>query len=235
MEIQKYILWQDEAIVVVNKPANLRSVADGYYSDLPHLAGLLKAAFGQVWTVHRLDKDTSGIMVFALTPQAHRDLSIQFQKRQTEKHYHAISLGYPDWETQKISLPLRQNGDRSHRTVVDHLRGKPAETDIHLLRQSGGFALLQATPLTGYTHQIRAHLSSVGLPILGDPLYKSLLPETEQQRIAWTAAPNLPIQRLALHAFQLKFRHPLTNNTLTLTAPYPQDFQDTIILLFNEK
>lgn len=235
MDIQNHILWKDETIVAINKPSGLRSVADGYQADLPHLSGLLKAMFGQVWTVHRLDKDTSGIIVFALTPEAHRILSIQFQNREIQKEYHAISIGYPEWETSSISLPLRQNGDRSHRTVVDHQSGKPAETHMFVISQSGGFALLAARPHTGYTHQIRAHLSSIGLPILGDSLYKSLMPETELQKIAREISASLPIQRLALHACRLTFQHPANKDSMTLVAPYPQDFQDTVSLLFQKK
>jgi len=232
MNTTDFILWSDESLVAVNKPAGLLTVADGYQKTLPHLAGLLQSTFGQVWTIHRLDKDTSGIILFALTAETHRALSQQFQKRETRKEYHTIVIGSPAFDTKTISLPLKVNGDRSHRTVVNHSSGKPAETDITVLKRSGGFTLCSVFPHTGYTHQIRAHLSTIGLPILADPLYKSLYAATDLQIMAANRAPDLPIQRLALHAHRLSFNHPLSGDQMLLEAPYPDDFKETIGIIF---
>lgn len=226
------ILHEDDELVVVNKPAGLLTIPDGYNPKLEHLSGLLQQRFGAIWVVHRLDKDTSGAIVFARSEAAHRALSEQFQRRETRKEYHAIVLGEPEWETTTANLPLRLNGDRRHRTVVDHQAGKPAQTRLRVLEHGLGFAQIEAQPHTGYTHQIRAHLSNLGLPLLGDPLYRSLLPETAQQAAAKQRAAALPIHRTALHAYQLTFRHPRSLKAIILTAPYPPDFAETLAQLF---
>lgn len=220
------LLYEDHALLVVNKPAELRTIQDGYDPILPHLVGLLREIYGEVWIVHRLDKDTSGAILFARTAEAHRTLNRQFEQRQTGKEYHALVIGSPDWEEREINLPLRVNGDRQHRTVVDPQKGRPASTTCRVLHRYQDVSLIAATLHTGYTHQIRAHLSTLGLPLVGDPLYKSLRPEDRGRK-----APSLPIQRTALHARMLRFTHPITEKEVTITAPYTADFEDTLRLL----
>lgn len=231
MDIQSLLVYSDEALVAVNKPAGMRVIPDGYDASIPNLVGMMNEAFGRVWVVHRLDKDTSGILLFAFSSEAHRQLNQQFQERETEKEYHAIVVGMPEFESTLISLPLRVDGDRRHRTIIDHQTGKPAETALALIQTLGVFSLLKALPHTGYTHQIRAHLAAIDLPVLADPLYKSLQPETQITRRAAAAAESLPIQRTALHASRITFTHPLTLKPLTLSAPYPNDFSETISYL----
>ncbi len=228
MDGKDLLLWQDKALLVINKPAGLLTIRDGYDPTLPYLTKILEETFGKVWVVHRLDKDTSGIMLFARSADAHRDLNKQFEKHEIQKVYHAIVVGMPTWEELNVSLPLRINGDRKHRTVVDPQRGKPAQTVFQVMQRLGPFTLVAALPKTGYTHQIRAHLSVTGFPILADPLYKSLDPPTLLDKRASTVEEDLPIQRLALHAAQITFRHPLKGNIVTMLAPYPDDFQQTL-------
>lgn len=228
MNVQDFLLYSDDALLAINKPAGLRTIADGYNSSLPHLAGLLNQAYGKVWVVHRLDKDTSGVLLFARSAEAHRAMNTQFEQRQTHKTYHAIVIGMPEWEDISIDLPLQIDGDRKHRTIINHQTGKAAETSALVLERLGVFTLLAARPHTGYTHQIRAHLAAVGLPLLADPLYKSLQPETQTSRTAAAIAPTLPVKRMALHAFEISFTHPVGGEALTLQAPYPEDFQQTV-------
>jgi 23S rRNA-/tRNA-specific pseudouridylate synthase len=140
----------------------------------------------------------------------------------------------PEWEQAEIDLPLRINGDRKHRTVIDHQRGKSAVTSVTVLEMQGVFTLLSAEPHTGYTHQIRAHLAAFGLPLLGDPLYKSLRPETEASRQAALITANLPIRRTALHAYQISFLQPAgpsAGSAQQFQAPYPEDFSQTLVQL----
>jgi tRNA pseudouridine32 synthase / 23S rRNA pseudouridine746 synthase len=228
LELQDLILYEDKAIIAINKPAGLRTIVDGYDPALPHLAGLLREEFGAIWVVHRLDKETSGIVLFAHTPEAHQQLNLQFRTREMRKEYHALVLGLADWQKRSISLALKVDGDRSHRTVVNETAGKPAETDLEVLQLFQSISYLAVLPHSGYTHQIRTHLAAIGLPILHDPLYKSRQPETSAQNQARDLLPSLPIQRLALHASQITFRHPQSGVTQSISAPEPADFIQTI-------
>ena len=214
------ILFEDDALLIINKPAGLNSIADGYDLTLPHVRTLLEPEFGKLWVVHRLDKDTSGVLVLARSAAIHHNLNDQFASRQIQKQYLALVLGiFP--KTLNISFPLKVNGDRRHRTVVSQETGKPAVTEVTLAEQFNDMASeVLAAPHTGYTHQIRAHLLLCGFPILGDPLYYS--PESRE-----FSAP-LPIRRTALHAYSITFKHPLNGESLTFCAEIPDDFQQTI-------
>lgn len=229
MDLQ--ILWSDDNLLIVNKPAGLLTIRDGYHPGLPYLSALLEKEYGRIWVVHRLDKETSGVMLFARNAAAHKNLNAQFEQHQVKKIYHGIVVGMPEWETIAITLPLKIDGDRRHRTVIDHQTGKEAQTDIRVLRRLGLFTLLAAHPYTGYTHQIRVHLAAIGFPLLHDPLYKSLQPETQVMLEARKLTPLVPIHRLALHAFQISFIHPITGLPMEAEAPYPGDLEQTLEFL----
>src|SRR4030042_5892431 len=165
------LLFSDEALLVINKPAGLSTLPDGYNPTLPHIKSVLERQFGALWIVHRLDKDTSGVLLLARSAQAHRALNTQFEQHRVSKLYHALVVGNPEWQEQTVSLPLRPNGDRQHRTVLDAQAGKPAVTHLKVLERYGNYCLLEAVPETGRTHQIRAHLYALGLSLIGDKLY----------------------------------------------------------------
>lgn len=210
------ILWLDEALLIIAKPAGLPTLPDGYRPENLHVRGLLEPDFGRLWIVHRLDKDTSGVLVLARSAAAHRALNTQFEQQQTQKRYHALVWGRPDWSETTVRLPLRVDGDRRHRTVVDAQRGKPAHTDLQVLESFVAFTLLEATLHTGRTHQIRAHLNAIGLPIVNDLLY--------DRAFSTRSARPAGIERLALHARELRLWHPLSGEALQIIAPYPPDF-----------
>ncbi len=208
------ILFQDPSILVVNKPAGISVLPDGWEKDSPYMVQQVEQDFGKIWVVHRLDKVTSGVILFARSAEAHRSLNIQFDQRETKKTYHAILIGSPPWDEHTARHPLRLNVGHSHRTVVDHGKGKPSETCFRVLQRYAGYSLVEALPATGRTHQIRVHALALGYPLLGDTLY--------------SAPATRLIDRPALHACSLEFDHPLTNERLTFSAPYPWDFQTAL-------
>lgn len=212
------IIFEDASFIIVSKPAGLRTIPDGYSPNLPCLAHLLREQTEPIFVVHRLDKDTSGVMVFAKTAEAHRHLNNQFEHRLVEKTYHASISGTPTWDAIIIDAPLKVNGDRNHRTTVDKQRGKPARTDIQIVHRQKFTSLVSVHPLSGYTHQIRSHLASIAHPVQGDTLYHSM-PDN---------SPAYPAKRLMLHAYTIKFFHPLTNTQVSFTASYPPDFLEVL-------
>jgi len=205
------VIHLDDQIIVINKPAGLSVLTDGWEPDTPYLVKMLEEKFEKIWIVHRLDKITSGVMVFARTADAHRELNGQFERHEVEKIYHAIVEGNPVWEEKVCKMLLRTNVGHKHRTAIDHKRGKPAETHFKVLKRGQAQALLEARPMTGRTHQIRAHLSALGYPLLGDVLYG--------------ASESRLITRPALHALSLAFTHPDSGERITYTVPYPKDIQ----------
>lgn len=208
------ILHTDDHIILLNKPAGLPVLPDGWDKDAPYLVKLLEEELGKIFVVHRLDKFTSGVMVFAKTAEAHRSLNIQFEKHDIEKIYHAITVGVPRWDEKVTKFPLRVNVGHKHRTMVDNKNGVRSETRLKVLKRGQANVLLEAQPMTGRTHQIRVHAYALGYPLLGDILYSA--PETDV------------IARPALHAFSLTFTHPVTNERVTFTAPYPPDFESAL-------
>jgi RluA family pseudouridine synthase len=204
------ILFEDDQILVVYKPAGLPVLPDGWEKDAPYLIKLLEEKYPKIWIVHRLDKVTSGVMVLAKSAKAHRDLNIQFEQHGVEKIYHAIANGSPAWEETVARQPLRINVGHNHRTVATATDGKPSETRFRILDRYATHVLLEAKPVTGRTHQVRVHSSALGHPLLADVLY---------------GAPKSEIlDRPALHAQSLTLAHPTTQERMTFTAAYPPDF-----------
>jgi tRNA pseudouridine32 synthase / 23S rRNA pseudouridine746 synthase len=226
------ILYQDESLLVVNKPGGLSTLPDGYNPSLPHVKSLLEQQFGRLWIVHRLDKETSGVLLLARSAEAHRVLNTQFEQHQVLKKYHALVTGIPEWQEKTVNLPLRPNGDRSHRTVIDHEAGKPALTQLKVLERFSQYCLVEATPETGRTHQIRVHLSSTGLYIVGDKLY------TDRNRYISTQLASQPqfnvgsskisIVGMGLHAWLLEINHPVSRQRLIFKAAYPAWLEDVL-------
>jgi RluA family pseudouridine synthase len=222
------VLWEDEVVLAINKPAGLPTLPDGYDPDLPYLKSVLEPDYGRLWIVHRLDRDTSGILVLARTAEAHRLLNDQFEKRQVRKVYHALVKGEQNWSERQVDLPLRTDADRNHRTLVDHRRGKPARTHFKLLERLRRYSLVEAAPKTGRTHQIRVHLASSGNPIVCDPLYGDgqgiFLSEVKPAYRQGKGEERPLLNRLGLHALSLNFHHPETGEEVILEAPYSKDF-----------
>lgn len=223
-KLRDHILFEDAEIIALNKPSGLLSIEDGYDLKKVNLRTILRDTYGAIWAVHRLDKDTSGVIIFAKNENAHRSLNSSFSNRDTVKNYRGIVNGMPVWESFEITIPMRINGDRNHRTVCDFANGKPAITRFNKIRSCEKYSYLDIFPSTGFTHQIRAHLSIAGFPILGDKLYwrcyeiKNLILETQ----------HLEFNGFFLHVYSLKIAHPVTNNQMQITAPLPASFSQML-------
>jgi RluA family pseudouridine synthase len=211
------IIHVDEHILIVNKSAGIPVLPDGWEKDSPYLVKMLEEEFGNIFVVHRLDKITSGVMVFARDAESHRALNMQFENHKVEKVYHAIVEGHPKWDEKIAKHPLRVNVGHKHRTVVDDRNGKPSETRFRLMKQYHAAALLEAMPKTGRTHQVRVHAKALGHPLVGDVLYGA-----SESKIS---------TRPALHALSLTFTHPITHERLAFKAEHPQDFATALKLL----
>ena len=201
------VLHEDAEVLLVNKPEGLLSVP----GKGPHLADCLmarvQAAFPDALLVHRLDRDTSGVMIFALTPHAQRHLGLQFEKRMTQKTYVARVWGTPSEKTGTVDLPLIVDWPNRPRQMVCHDTGKPAQTDWRLLRSDGETSRIRLHPRTGRSHQLRVHMLALGHPILGDPFY------------ATGSARDFP--RMMLHSEELRFKHPQGGRSMKIRAKAP--------------
>jgi tRNA pseudouridine32 synthase/23S rRNA pseudouridine746 synthase len=202
------ILHADAQVLVVNKPAGLLSVPGKGAHLADCLIGRLRALYPDVLLVHRLDLDTSGVMVFALTPLAQRHLGWQFEERMTKKVYVARLWGQLAPREGRVDLPLCVDWPNRPRQHVDHESGRPAQTDWRVVRlEADGTTRVRLMPLTGRSHQLRVHMATLGHPILGDRLYAT--------------GPARDYPRLMLHAESLRFRHPDGGKAQSFSAPCP--------------
>ncbi len=188
------VLHEDAQLIVVNKPSGLLSVPGRGEHLADCLLARVQAAFPQALLVHRLDRDTSGVMVFAQTPHAQRHLSMQFEKCQTRKIYVARVFGRVERKTGTIDLPLIVDWPNRPRQMVCHETGKAAITDWRVVKHEGDTTRVRLFPKTGRSHQLRVHMQALGHPILGDPFY------------AEGAARDYP--RLMLHSEELRLKNP---------------------------
>lgn len=211
------ILYIDQWLLIVNKPAGLLSIQDGYDPSLPHVRTILEPEFGRCWIVHRLDKETSGVFLLSRSAEVHRKLNMLFETRNIKKEYRAVVWGIPMEKQFEISLPLKVNADRQHRTRVNLVNGKKAVTNCAKLISKENKTLLSIQPYTGYTHQIRAHLAYVQLPIIGDALYWTT--SGVNKDIDYSKYPHL-----ALHAYSIEFDHPVTKDNISITCDTPPFF-----------
>lgn len=201
------ILHEDAQLVVVNKPAGLLSVPGKGPELSDCLLTRLQAVFPDALLVHRLDRDTSGIIVFALTPHAQRHLGLQFEKRQTRKTYVARLWGKLEPRTGTVDLPLTVDWPNRPRQMVCHSTGREAQTDWRVLRYEDGTTRVRLMPKTGRSHQLRVHMLALGHPILGDPLYAE--------------GPARDFPRMMLHSEELRLKHPDGGASLKFRAPAP--------------
>jgi tRNA pseudouridine32 synthase/23S rRNA pseudouridine746 synthase len=201
------ILHEDAHIVVVDKPEGLLSVPGRGPELADCLLSRLQAIFPDTLLVHRLDRDTSGVMIFALTRHAQRHLGLQFEKRQVRKSYVARVWGQLSPREGEVDLPLIVDWPNRPRQKVCHETGKPALTRWRVLRQDADTTRVRLSPQTGRSHQLRVHMQALGHPILGDPFYAE--------------GPARAFPRLMLHAEELRLKHPEGGASIRFRVPAP--------------
>jgi tRNA pseudouridine32 synthase / 23S rRNA pseudouridine746 synthase len=201
-------VYQDERLLVLDKPSGLLAVP-GRGPDLQDcLSARVQAAWPTAVVVHRLDRDTSGLMVMALDADAQRELGRQFAERKTVKTYAAIVAGRIEPDEGMVDLPLRKDFDRPPRHCVDQIQGRPSQTVWRVIERLDDRTRVELEPLTGRSHQLRIHMAELGHPILGDPLYG----DERTLRMA---------ERLLLHAERLALTHPTGGRRVTFESSVP--------------
>jgi len=199
------IVYQDESLLAVNKPTGLLTVPGRGPDKQDCLYHRMLESFPDALMVHRLDMDTSGLVIFARSPEAQRDLSMQFERREVEKTYIAIVEGILEQDEGLVDYPMRKDMEQRlpPRHLVDCVRGKKAITAWRVLERADTTTRVALFPETGRSHQLRVHMQSIGHPIVGDPIY------------------GHPAERLMLHAESLALRHPVFAEPIRLESPAP--------------
>jgi 23S rRNA pseudouridine1911/1915/1917 synthase len=229
-DIPLTIVFEDEHLLVIDKPAGLvvhpaAGNLDGTLVNalLHHCAGKLSGIGGvaRPGIVHRIDKDTSGLLVVAKTDVAHEGLAKQFAAHSIDRRYLAIVSGVPKTSEGKVDAPLARSAtNRKKIAIVEGNRGKRAVTHWRRLTALKDAALVECGLETGRTHQVRVHMASIGHPLLGDPVYG------RSGRTHGKLLKDLGFHRQALHAAELGFTHPVTKNRLSFSSPMPPDMQE---------
>lgn len=239
-DIPLEVLYDDEQIIVINKPAGL-IVHPGRGNYRGTLAGALQFHFDKLsdiagqhraGIVHRLDRDTSGVLVVAKDNQVHHHLSRQFEQREVEKEYRAITWGVIPLDSDYIETHVRVSQRNRERMIVCPPGGnaREASTFYEVLERYHGFTSVKLTPKTGRTHQLRVHMQHLGHPIVADELYngRKLLRLADLVEELPADQDQILIERQALHARRLAFDHPATGQRLEFQAPLPEDMQRTL-------
>ena len=229
------ILYSDAMIVVVDKPSGMLSIPDRYDPAAPVALGSLESDFGELFVVHRIDKDTSGVLVYARNAEAHRVLNRQFATREVDKSYLALVRGRTENDEWECDLPLLVDADRQHRTIVNARYGKEALSRFETVERFRDYSLVRVRPETGRTHQVRVHCAATEYPIAADPLYgdgKPVLLSQLKRRWKGDAFDERPLMaRTALHAERIVFAHPSDRRSMDISAPLPKDFSALLFQL----
>ncbi|WGQ09457.1 RluA family pseudouridine synthase [Pedobacter gandavensis] len=226
------ILFENDDYIVVNKPPFVASLDERGGSGEVNILRLAKQYSADAQVCHRLDKETSGAIIIAKTPDAYRNVAIQFEKRKVNKVYHAVVDGQFTFNELFIDLPILNDGNKS--VTIDRKEGKRAETIFNSIKHYRHYTLVECKPITGRMHQIRIHLATQRAAIAGDDMYRGKPVFLSTMKKGYRIAKDdeeLPImKRFALHARHLVFKG-LDGADIVIDAPYPKDFATLIKLL----
>jgi RluA family pseudouridine synthase len=225
------IILENDNIIAVNKAAGISVGGDRWDETkdrLDRLVAEISNPPSKIFTVHRIDCDTSGLVVFAKNQETHRRLSIAFEGRDVTKRYITVVHGRPCWRETACDLPLIPNGNKLHQTIIDKYQGKKSLTRFVLLGSAGNYSVIEALPETGRTHQIRVHAAALGHPVVCDSMYgKSKPVMLSEIKRNWHGDPyeEKPLlARLGLHAAELA----VPAESINLNAPLPKDMSALI-------
>jgi len=223
------VIFENENFIAVNKASGISIGGDRWDESKERLDRLIEKELKipKIYTVHRIDRDTSGLVVFAKNRETHRLLSLSFEKREVLKRYAAVVHGRPSWKEETCALALVPNGNKKHMTIIDKYRGKESVTRFIRLLSAGNYSVLEARPETGRIHQIRVHAAALGHPVVCDSLYGKETPvKLSSFKRGYRGDPleEKPLlARLGLHALEL-----VLPDAQTLTAPLARDMASLI-------
>ena len=235
------IVYEDQYMVAVNKPAGmvvhpakghwhgtLASALAFHFSELSSIGGPTRPGI-----VHRLDRETSGVIVVAKSDQVHRALAAQFEARSVNKQYQAIVVGVPDRDRDIIRQPIGIHPHQREKMAIrtEHDSSRSAETFFEVVERFDRFSLVSVHPKTGRTHQIRVHMLHIGCPVLCDRLYGGRSQISQGELLGGRSDPTIVLERLALHAQRLEIDHPVSGQRMILAAELPDDLDAVIRLL----
>ena len=225
------VLFEDDDLIVLNKPSNLLVLPDRYNQSLINLYAILREEFGEIFVVHRIDRETSGTIVFAKNASAHSLLNAQFEERRITKKYTAIAIGSPGQAEGRIDAPIMESRTHAGVMKVNHKHGKASVTNYRIVEMFDGYALVEAEPESGRTHQIRVHLASIGLPVMCDRVYgdgKPFYLSNVKYRYFTEGDEKPLLSRTALHAETLSLFHPRSGSQMTFTSALPKDMRSVL-------
>jgi len=224
------ILFEDESLIAVNKSAQVLSIPDRHRPELTNIYTQLQEKYGEIFIVHRIDKDTSGVLIFAKTVAAHKNLSEQFEVRSTVKIYKALVIGSPFPEEGRIEAGIAHHPTQLGLMCISS-KGKESMTEYRVLEKFKNYSLLECRILTGRTHQIRVHLKHIGHPLVVDPQYGGkeafYLSEFKKRKFnlgKWDEEVPM-LSRVPLHSASLGFNHPLSGEPMSIEAEMPKDMR----------
>jgi 23S rRNA pseudouridine1911/1915/1917 synthase len=225
------LLYSDDDLLVVNKPSGLLTIPDRSGGEKDNLLAQLQRDFPRVMTVHRLDRETSGVLCFARHEAAHRHLSMQFEKHTVDKYYLALVNGVLHHEEGEIDKPIGEHPTIAGKMAIVFAGGKPSLTFYRISERFKHFTLAEALLKTGRTHQVRLHFQSIGYALAVDPLYGRrtafYLSEIKGKKYKsgkFSEEERPLIDRTTLHAFRLRLDHPTTNERVEFRCELPKDF-----------